>query len=740
MLNERFDTMINTEREGVSTVQRIVYKDLGWIFREQTVDDFGIDAEIEVAGQKYPTGKMIAVQIKSGTSYFSNPTEEGFTFGFDEKHKKYWLGHVLPVVVLLYHPDRQECIWEIVNEFTVKKTSGKGYKLVIPKEKRFGESKKIELLILAYSQNIADLAEDIDELDVDKQTVFSMLDDGQKIIFDEARIEIDKKSASSDKVLFEFKREEFSDFVSATKWFDINNDTIIGKQIIILLNHLENFAYDNKQKTLIILGEAGIGKTTLVKIFMEKYKFPKEILYIQCLGIHKDIMNIVRHKYDMNRAIRIIIIDGWDEADLGLQRLEIWQELQIWRKYHENIKLIITARHMEEYIWQNEYFFRMLPFSTEEAMYFLKALTRDNPINEEIARNALEFLNTPLMLKTYVIAINQLGITPEEATLENFLFSSISRYSVEASKVLENLAFKMMQENRIFITIKDDNNLKHLSKFPELHIQEGQVSFFHKIYYELFAAKYIVRYLFNKEKRSKEFMCDVWHVFSHNLCSLGILNYIKFMIKHGKIDSTFIEKLSCHFKYMLGRGMMPETLDDMSCFEAVANVFYTMWHIVSYVNRLHYGIFKTEFSQNEIMNLSCLISIFNRVYFDKAYLDFSCIDLSFAKLWRCNLTNMNFKKTILHHTNFLGSCLDGSNFQQADLSFSNFVSTDLRHVNLKGANLTGVNVGNCMITEDSIKYFLPYKDSLRNIKKLIVFMDDGTIQHFLHLNIEMIKN
>ena len=77
--------------------------------------------------------------------------------------------------------------------------------------------------------------------------------------------------------------------------------------------------------------------------------------------------------------------------------------------------------------------------------------------------------------------------------------------------------------------------------------------------------------------------------------------------------------------------------------------------------------------------------------------------------------------------------MDGSNFQQADLSFSNFVATDLRHVNLKDVILTGANVGNCMISEDSLKYFLPYKDSLRNIKKLIVFMNDGTIKYFFDL-------
>lgn len=84
------------------------------------MDDYGIDAEIEVADQNRPTGKVIAAQIKSGNSYFKQSTEDGITFYFNETHKKYWLKHVLPVIVLLYHLISKECIWEVINEFTVK--------------------------------------------------------------------------------------------------------------------------------------------------------------------------------------------------------------------------------------------------------------------------------------------------------------------------------------------------------------------------------------------------------------------------------------------------------------------------------------------------------------------------------------------------------------------------------------------------------------------------------------------
>lgn len=94
---------------------------------------------------------------------------------------------------------------------------------------------------------------------------------------------------------------------------------------------------------------------------------------------------------------------------------------------------------------------------------------------------------------------------------------------------------------------------------------------------------------------------------------------------------------------------------------------------------------------------------------------------------------MNFRNSKLYHTNFLGSSFAGSDFQKADLSYSNLVAADLRRVNLKGAILTGANVGNCMISEDSLKYIQPYKDTLLHVEKLIVFMNDGTIKHFLDI-------
>lgn len=67
------------DRVGVNAVERIVVGDLGWIFREQPILDFGIDAQVELVEDGDPTGKLIGLQIKTGLGNFRE-TSEGLVY------------------------------------------------------------------------------------------------------------------------------------------------------------------------------------------------------------------------------------------------------------------------------------------------------------------------------------------------------------------------------------------------------------------------------------------------------------------------------------------------------------------------------------------------------------------------------------------------------------------------------------------------------------------------------------
>ena len=124
------------ERRGVALVQSLTVTDLRWIFREQAVSDVGIDAHLEVVVEGRATGRLLALQIKSGESYFREPVAKGFVFHSDQQHLDYWLNHSLPVFVVICKPGTQEAYWQVVSDQTVVRTNS-GWKMVIPSANRF---------------------------------------------------------------------------------------------------------------------------------------------------------------------------------------------------------------------------------------------------------------------------------------------------------------------------------------------------------------------------------------------------------------------------------------------------------------------------------------------------------------------------------------------------------------------------------------------------------------------------
>jgi hypothetical protein len=74
-----------TERVGVNAVEAITNNVFGWFFREQPIGDYGVDAHIEEMVNGRPTGKLIALQIKTGKSYF-RPQGDDFVFYGAKRH------------------------------------------------------------------------------------------------------------------------------------------------------------------------------------------------------------------------------------------------------------------------------------------------------------------------------------------------------------------------------------------------------------------------------------------------------------------------------------------------------------------------------------------------------------------------------------------------------------------------------------------------------------------------------
>lgn len=141
-----------TSQAGVHAVGLIVTRDLGWIFREQPVSDYGIDAHIEIVSTG-ASGRLLGLQIKAGASYFEEKTEDGFVYRGDQQHLDYWTNHSLPTVVVLCDLDGN-CYWQNVTEEHVQRTES-AWKMIIPKDQVLSADSADRLLELAQGSPFA---------------------------------------------------------------------------------------------------------------------------------------------------------------------------------------------------------------------------------------------------------------------------------------------------------------------------------------------------------------------------------------------------------------------------------------------------------------------------------------------------------------------------------------------------------------------------------------------------------
>lgn len=98
-----------TSKTGLNFVRTVV-EDAGSLFHKiEQENDLGIDALIEFVRNSQPLGKQIAVQVKSGKSYFNSKDEECLIP--IENHRDYWSRYPLPVIGIAYIPDLKRAHW-----------------------------------------------------------------------------------------------------------------------------------------------------------------------------------------------------------------------------------------------------------------------------------------------------------------------------------------------------------------------------------------------------------------------------------------------------------------------------------------------------------------------------------------------------------------------------------------------------------------------------------------------------
>lgn len=104
-----------TSKEGINFVRTVIEAAGSLFIKIEQENDLGIDALFEFIRDERPLNKQIAVQIKSGASYFNPETAEcAFPIG---DHRSYWSSHPLPVFGIVYVPTQKTAYWVNIKRY-----------------------------------------------------------------------------------------------------------------------------------------------------------------------------------------------------------------------------------------------------------------------------------------------------------------------------------------------------------------------------------------------------------------------------------------------------------------------------------------------------------------------------------------------------------------------------------------------------------------------------------------------
>lgn len=277
---EKFARYNNINSIGLNILTRFV-NDIGWIPREITSNDMGIDMYMEQVVNGNPTARYIAVQLKTG---FGNVTVSKRTGIFTVKNiseadKKYWELSSCPVIVVFCNPDTSELYWTLYRQDTCRKSV-----LIHPNSKLSKDSLfELNAIIEAYQKPFTLTEIDDEEVRNDPNYWSDLLDSCKDVL------------VNSNNVLDQFKNK-YKLVISNSEKF-INTSTSLTKKaasshIRRQSHHIAtamNICRTQFKSQITIIEDTFIEAFSLFRYFNNNYLkyIPDEIKGIICEGLTK---------------------------------------------------------------------------------------------------------------------------------------------------------------------------------------------------------------------------------------------------------------------------------------------------------------------------------------------------------------------------------------------------------------------------------------------------------------------
>lgn len=499
---------------------------------------------------------------------------------------------------------------------------------------------------------------------------------------------------------------------------------------------LRDSVIGNRRKPMIILADAGMGKSSLVSYICSKCPQKDNLIILKFADLHSDsleanILSSILH--ELNCEIgdlrnKRLIIDGFDESEFTSDKNRLLSNFFNKCQSIQGLKVLVTSRvnyvDCMKFTSSKLYY---LQFMNEVQIVRMSRTYFDLSNEEPYSINNIidnEVIGVPLILYMTL----SLKIHIEEGTgiceLYEKIFAfdggiydrmtmndsdgyteevhPIAYYDVkqEVHLISQLIAFSMFETSSLILA--SDKYLKIVKSVSEDRVGDFAVSnyyyiesstytlsFCHKSIYEYFVAEYIHNTISNYHK-TETIAKKLAYLFKKNLLTEEILHFLKFKIERNcQNDENTYLLMESVVNLMIQNGMtyyLEEKVVDILKTESI--IFLNIFLVLE----SYYVGIKYRHKKNIKISDQFLSQLNNR--FESVV----NLEKTFLKDLKLN------RKRFLTNLDLCNSILESINFEDSDLSFSLLKNTELKNISFNQVIMNGVIFNDSTLLDTNIRY------------------------------------
>lgn len=492
----------------------------------------------------------------------------------------------------------------------------------------------------------------------------------------------------------------------------------------------------NRRRPMIILADAGVGKSSLVSYICSKCPQKENIIILKFSDLHKkslqaDILKSVLHVLNCeieDLRNKRLIIDGFDESEFTADKNRLLSNFFNQCQNIQGLKVLVTSRvNYVDCIKFTNCKLYYLQFMNEvqivrmSRMYF--ELSNEEPFSiNNVVHN--EVIGVPLIL--YMILALKIHMEEGAGICELyekiFAFDGgiydrmtmddsdgyteevhpIAYYDVkkEVHLISQLIAFSMFESKSLILA--KDKYLNIVKSVSEDRVEDFAVSnyyyiesstytltFCHKTIYEYFVAEYIYNTVSNYDEA--EIIAEkLAFLLKKNLLIKEILQFLRFKIErndHNNEERYLLIESAVNL--MIKNGMTYYLKEKIGDVLEVERIIFL--NIILILETYHAGI-KCKQKKNIKISNQFLSQLNNR--FD-----------SIVNLEKIFLRDLNLnRKKFLTNLDLSNSTLEHINFENSDLSFSVFKNAELKNISFNQSTMNETIFNDSTLLDVNLEY------------------------------------